>query len=620
VALALSAVAPLVAQEPSASGQGEAPQERFGGGYSSLLPEQKLLVDDWFKRFSAAVKKPVNPEEGYDNLPLSVRTTYSAVTHALLKTKLTDAAGKSLASSGIEVIEKVDTVAGEILGAGGDQQYRIYVEVKPGAMELLTQSTEFTRRRDNGVFHEGYPICFRSPGVPSIQVSLSRDASRANIDVDYRSSKFPAAIVNGHLAASNSDVRAGDNYTRHTDYWAGLPNFWRNLLGLPLVESPAAAGQGIPDQPERKDKRPSVAIFGFLDTWLVKQKPNESIPYFTQDAFDCMGLYTGSQVDRGVEKFTMLESMISANKRIGKVASLGEVSTGVLLKNERLKVIPHPHSSEFALYDVREDLAEEFRCVNRLDSAKVPVKAMKSKAFGKYVGAVFRLKTTNQAGNVIATLWQKQHGYWKLISFEVDPQLDRSNAPAVSVALPAVAPLEIVDGDKDMLKAASDFLTLWIVKKDFDKALQYLTPACIACVNLYRPDDSPAASTAGQEREMLKQALVRVADDAGAVKNLNDAIVAAQPHDPLMKRVKHGGDRAFVVVSVPESMGDQAMCADRKTGDKPVFRPVAAVGYGKYYVSGFSMNEGKSTAGVLWIYWSKVNGSWKAVSYEVLTP
>jgi hypothetical protein len=47
------------------------------------------------------------------------------------------------------------------------------------------------------------------------QFSLSRDESRADIDVDYRSSRFPVALFNGHLTASNSDIRASGNDAKH---------------------------------------------------------------------------------------------------------------------------------------------------------------------------------------------------------------------------------------------------------------------------------------------------------------------------------------------------------------------------------------------------------------------
>jgi len=51
----------------------------LGARYADLAPEQKALVDDWFRRFSAVVKKPITAEEGYNNLPVSTKTTFGAV-------------------------------------------------------------------------------------------------------------------------------------------------------------------------------------------------------------------------------------------------------------------------------------------------------------------------------------------------------------------------------------------------------------------------------------------------------------------------------------------------------------------------------------------------------------
>src|SRR5688572_5727143 len=49
----------------------------LGGQYSDLHAEQKRLVDDWFRRLSSVIKKEASPEEGYNNLPLSSKTTFS---------------------------------------------------------------------------------------------------------------------------------------------------------------------------------------------------------------------------------------------------------------------------------------------------------------------------------------------------------------------------------------------------------------------------------------------------------------------------------------------------------------------------------------------------------------
>jgi hypothetical protein len=43
----------------------------LSGKYSDLHPEQKRLVDDWFRRLSEVLKQKVSPEEGYESLPVS---------------------------------------------------------------------------------------------------------------------------------------------------------------------------------------------------------------------------------------------------------------------------------------------------------------------------------------------------------------------------------------------------------------------------------------------------------------------------------------------------------------------------------------------------------------------
>jgi hypothetical protein len=595
---------------PGASGQ-----TTFGGGYSSLTPQQKRLVDDWFQRFSSVVKKAVDPGEGYEEIPLSAKTTFNAVTHALMKTGLTDESGKKLAESALDLVDKVDTIAGQILGAGGDEQFRIYVQMKPDALRLLNQSREFKHASDNTTYHKGYPICYRTRGTPSIQISLTRDAERADIDVDYRSSGF-TGLLNGHLSASNSDVRAGDNDARHNKQWSGLQNWWRNLLGLPLLEDVSVEGQVIARESRHKGAKPADAIFDFLNSWLVEQKPYESIAYFANEAYACMSPEEGKKRDLGMAKFMVLHNMQSVNERIGRISSLREASAGFALTGTRVKAIKQAHSPEFVMYDVREDLAEEFKCANRTESADISVKEMKSRAFGKYVAAVFRISAAGEQGRTIATLWRRNHDYWNMVSYEVDPELDRNSVPNASTAPVKVTSLPVVDGDKDMIRAASDFLKLWLVKKDVDSALRYLTPECLECARLYRSDDSPPSSTA---TDLLRDVMTRTAATIGPVNHLDEAIVAAQPYHQDMKLVKHRDDKAFVIASIPEYMGDTAKCDRRDADGDPVFSSALATGYGKYYASGFSLNEGKNNPAVLWIVWTRVNGSWKALAYVLLT-
>jgi hypothetical protein len=402
----------LIGTHPAWTQQAPAGAEGPGSTYASLRPQPKRLVDDWFRRLSAVVQKPVDPAEGYENLPLSTRTTFNAVTHALLMTRLTDASGESLSDSAMDLVDRVDTVAGQILGSRSDQQFRIYVQLTPRALELLTRSKEFSRTVDNTVYHKGYPICFRSTGgTPSIQFSLSRDASRADIDVDYRSSMFPVSLINGHLTASNSDIRVGGNDAKHNQQWSGMQNWWRNLLGLPWAETHRLGTESdrvIPAAPRRKGGTPSDAVHDFLSGWLVEQKPEEAIAYFADQSYACMDVQDQMTTHRGVMSFLLLERMMAANAQIGKMSSLSDAIVGVAVSSERLKVIQQPRHATFVLYDVREDLAEEFKCVNRLDSSRVSPKALKSQSFGKYIGAMFTIRQNQQnrrqdGGDAVAT-------------------------------------------------------------------------------------------------------------------------------------------------------------------------------------------------------------------------
>jgi hypothetical protein len=103
-------------------------------------------------------------------------------------------------------------MTGHVHSGTGDLQCRNYVALKPAVLQILENSREFKGDRDNTHYHKTIlliTVNYRQHcWVPSIQISSSTDGKRADIDVDYRSTKIPAAIVNGHLSNANSDVRA----------------------------------------------------------------------------------------------------------------------------------------------------------------------------------------------------------------------------------------------------------------------------------------------------------------------------------------------------------------------------------------------------------------------------
>ena len=73
---------------------------RFGGAYSELDARRQHLVDDWVGRFIKVTGQSLDARAFYDDiLSLSTKTTFDAVTHALMTTPLTDASGRSSATA-----------------------------------------------------------------------------------------------------------------------------------------------------------------------------------------------------------------------------------------------------------------------------------------------------------------------------------------------------------------------------------------------------------------------------------------------------------------------------------------------------------------------------------------
>ena len=168
--------------------------------YTDLTPRQKELIDSYVADYNRKTGFNVTPDAGYAALSNSERTTFDAITHALSKTELTDANGKSLGTA-LDLVEAIERIAGQYYGRQGDEQFRVFCRLKPGTPEIIEKSREFKFGEENTVYHVGFPHSYRQAGnVPNLQFSMSEDGLRADIDVDYRSSKIPASIWNGHMS------------------------------------------------------------------------------------------------------------------------------------------------------------------------------------------------------------------------------------------------------------------------------------------------------------------------------------------------------------------------------------------------------------------------------------
>jgi len=67
-------------------------------------------------------------------------TTFDAITDALAETTLSDEAGNSLGTA-MDLVVRLERVNGAIQGAGGDLQFRAYVELTPDEFSTRASSS-----------------------------------------------------------------------------------------------------------------------------------------------------------------------------------------------------------------------------------------------------------------------------------------------------------------------------------------------------------------------------------------------------------------------------------------------------------------------------------------------
>lgn len=196
-----------------------------GLDWSDLSEEQRRVFEQYANNYNSANKSKLSTEQVYNTLNESQMATYESVTYAMEHT--------SVASGGnaLQLVSGVTAIAGEVSGASGDKQFRLYADLKPGAIDQIskTEGFEFSSNKKLGfiqIYHKGFPDSYRQTSLPSLQPSYSRgnilrDALRADIDIDYEPHTSPA-----HFKPANSDVRAPGHYQKYIDKWPGLRNWW----------------------------------------------------------------------------------------------------------------------------------------------------------------------------------------------------------------------------------------------------------------------------------------------------------------------------------------------------------------------------------------------------------
>jgi len=607
---------PLPQKNATASQQPESGDREIGKSYATLRPEQKRLLDDFVSRYNQATGKALEPEQAYDSARLSVRTTFAAVTHALINAPITDGTGKKLGHA-IDLVQAIDEIMGEEAGVGGDRQFRVYVYLKPNAFDILSHSQEFFRDKDNVTYHKGFPICFRlKNGPPSIQFSISRDKKLSDIDVDYRSTKFPQALVNGHLSAANSDVRAGNNLVRHDSRWSGLTGWWQDLfaqfgnLSKPSKENSTTTLFQIPLNPSVKaDEGVDKSAHDFLQSWVVQKQPNKSVAYFSRRSYACLEALVQKPQDNtslGMVQVRTEIGMKAYADRLGNITSVSDVFVADRKWSDQLKEANNTFAQEFRLLILPADMASDEECVSVSESDSV------KQSKEKFYGTVFREKQADQ--QVLLLVWAKEKGYWKIVGIRREDGSDASVIPknAVTEVAPTEEEPQKIASDPTVVNDITQFYQTWILKKDTRQASQFISQRSYSCL--------PAPS-AGQRKlsalARIESGLQQPLQEIPPGASLSDMMYGLQPVDDLVRPVEHENSRAFAIMAVPDQMADSFLCENRHAGKEPPELQLADAKYGNYYLSASRLNFGVEQSPAFLLLWSRENARWKVVAWTI---
>jgi hypothetical protein len=575
---------------PAASSQ---PLLQGGGGYQSLSTRQKKLISDYTASLKQKANLAADPEQMYDRLPQSYRSTFDAITNALEKTVLSGKPG-DYAGSALDLVTLVEGIAGEVDGKRPDEQFRIFVALRPGALTDLNHSTQFRRSYNNTIYHRGYPLSYRTAGLPSIHISLTEDGRQGDIEVDYRTSTFPQAFIDGRVAGAIMDVRAGDNYFRHSHHWSGLDPWWENMVDV--AEETAHAGQGIanspvfPAEPPEKASDLSGAVEQFLKVWLVLQEPEVAVAYFDDDALFCSG--SPANAAPPVRRMSLYRELQLVNQATGKMDS---VSEAVLSAPSRVSP-SNPDSAPAPPY-------EGFKVPDAEISTLLCSPPQQEKRQDVYV-VRFRLSIPRRWEVGVRQYWRQDDGTWKIVALRVDPDLNPVMPPVAKLPSYASGPeADTVSGDPEMITAALQFFQNWLIFQNIEGALAVLAPSAYQC---FSHGKGTIASVRAATTAAFREA-ARATSTGHSTMSLDKVMVATPPWAPQEKLVDHLYSAAFSVVQPTSSLVDELRCSP-------------APHRGPAYVTSFALPGGEQTGATLLSVWEQVDQDWTITSMSLLDP
>jgi hypothetical protein len=310
--------------------------------------------------------------------------------------------------------------------------------------------------------------------------------------------------------------------------------------------------------------------------------------------------------------FVLAHRLKAAHDAVGAQTSLEGLVVGVRLTTPGLRLVKQPHHAQFVVYAVPDDIAGAFDCESK---RSLGGRRSGGRVYGNHFGATLYVKAA-QSATTLALLWAQDGGYWRIVSWQTEPEGD-TEMPGL--AAPSVAAPARIAADASLVQAAQQFLESWLVRKDYDTAFSYLAPKAYACYELVRAPDQPVATSLDDAGAKIRSGLERAGSEIGTVRSLDDIVQAAEPFHPAVRIMDHRYARSFSLSSIPNALAEAVDCAARSRGTSlPVSDPPPE--YGTAFEMTVRVRARGGDPPVLRAMWMKEGGAWRITVYGIEVP
>ena len=253
--------------------------------------------------------------------------------------------------------------------------------------------------------------------------------------------------------------------------------------------------------PLSRERRIDRAVEEFLTAWLVESRPEVAVGYLSPEAFECLALAPGEAdpFDYGMAPYRYWIALQTVNDTLGPATSLEGVTVGVRWNYPGLTLVRHDAQARFVIFGVPDELAARWTCASLAQPGRrtpdPDIEPGTDFEDFNYFLSTFYIEGMPAHTGELALLWGREDGYWKVISYENDPDpTDEGSLPDIREIADRAAP-ERTTGNPALTRAVGRFTEDWLVQRDVESAGQFFSDRILPCVDLYHDPAEPALRT-----------------------------------------------------------------------------------------------------------------------------